>query len=49
MPNWSFTKKNDWAVEHVLAGHAGGIARLAVVHPSGKLALTGGHADGKLK
>ena len=41
-------KKRDWSVQHVLAGHVGGIASLAV-HPSGKIALTGGHADGKLK
>ncbi|CAB9503023.1 p21-activated protein kinase-interacting protein 1-like [Seminavis robusta] len=41
-------KKRDWSVQHVLAGHVGGLASVAV-HPSGKLALTGGHADGKLK
>lgn len=41
-------KKRDWVVQHVLAGHDGGIASLAV-HPSGKLALSGGSSDGKLK
>jgi WD40 repeat protein len=40
-------KRNDWVVQHVLAGHEGGVNALAV-HPSGKLALTGG-SDGKLK
>jgi protein MAK11 len=41
-------KKRDWSVQHVLAGHDGGVASLAV-HPSGKLALSGGNSDGKLK
>lgn len=43
-------KKRDWSVQHILAGHegAGGVSSLAV-HPSGKLALTGGASDGKLK
>jgi WD40 repeat protein len=41
-------KKRDWSVQHVLAGHDGGVASLAV-HPTGKLALTGGSTDGKLK
>ena len=41
-------KKRDWSVQHVLAGHLGGVESIAV-HPSGKLALTGGHSDGKLK
>jgi protein MAK11 len=41
-------KKRDWSVQHVLAGHVGGVASLAV-HPSGKLALSGGTSDGKLK
>ncbi|CAJ1910103.1 unnamed protein product [Cylindrotheca closterium] len=41
-------KKRDWAVQHVLAGHEGGVASIAV-HPSGKLALSGGNTDGKLK
>lgn len=41
-------KKRDWSVQHVLAGHAGGVASLAV-HPTGKIALTGGDSDGKLK
>mmetsp|Transcript_27658 Transcript_27658/g.60904 ORF Transcript_27658/g.60904 Transcript_27658/m.60904 type:complete len:453 (-) Transcript_27658:251-1609(-) len=41
-------KKRDWSIQHVLAGHDGGIGSLAV-HPSGKLALSGGVTDGKLK
>jgi protein MAK11 len=41
-------KKRDWSVQHVLAGHEGGVASLAV-HPTGKMALTGGQSDGKLK
>jgi WD40 repeat protein len=41
-------KKRDWTVQHVLAGHEGGVASLAV-HPSGKMALTAGTTDGKLK
>jgi len=41
-------KKRNWELQHVLAGHTGGVASLAV-HPSGKLALTGGETDGKLK
>ena len=43
-------KKRDWSVQHVLAGHDGGIGTLALaVHPTGKLALSGGLTDGKLK
>jgi protein MAK11 len=41
-------KQKDWSVQHVLAGHEGGVSSLAV-HPSGKLALSGGNSDGKLK
>ena len=41
-------KKRDWSVQHVLVGHEGGVESLAV-HPTGKLALSGGLADGKLK
>jgi len=41
-------KKRDWSVQHVLNGHDGGVASVAV-HPTGKLALTGGIQDGKLK
>jgi len=41
-------KKRDWSVQHVLNGHDGGVASVAV-HPTGKLALTGGSQDGKLK
>ena len=41
-------KKRDWSVQHVLAGHDGGVGAIAV-HPTGKLALSGGVTDGKLK
>ncbi len=41
-------KKRDWSVQHVLAGHEGGVASLAV-HHTGKLALSAGVSDGKLK
>jgi WD40 repeat protein len=41
-------KKRDWSVQHVLAGHEGGVGDICV-HPSGKLALSGGSSDGKLK
>eukprot|EP00536_Pseudo-nitzschia_multiseries_P003050 jgi/Psemu1/301735/fgenesh1_kg.43_\ len=41
-------KKRDWAIQHVLAGHEGGVGSLAV-HPTGKLALSGGITDGKIK
>lgn len=41
-------KKGDWSVQHVLPGHEGGVTSVAV-HPTGKLALTGGKVDGKLK
>lgn len=41
-------KKRDWSLQHVLAGHDGGVSALGV-HPSGKLALSGGQSDGKLK
>jgi len=41
-------KKKDWSIQHVLAGHDGGVSALAI-HPSGKLALSGGLTDGKVK
>lgn len=41
-------KKRDWSVQHVLPGHEGGVGSIAV-HPSGKLCLSGGASDGKLK
>mmetsp|Transcript_37452 Transcript_37452/g.78997 ORF Transcript_37452/g.78997 Transcript_37452/m.78997 type:complete len:548 (-) Transcript_37452:31-1674(-) len=41
-------KKRDWSVQHVLSGHdAGGVSALAV-HPTGRMALTGGRSDGKI-
>lgn len=41
-------KKRDWSVQHIMVGHEGGMAVLAV-HPTGKMALSGGLKDGKLK
>jgi WD40 repeat protein len=42
-------KKRDWSVQHVLHGHEGGGISSIAVHPTGKLALSGGINDGKLK
>ena len=42
-------KKRDWSVQHVLRGHEGGGIGSVAVHPSGKLALSGGMNDGKIK
>ena len=42
-------KKRDWSVQHVLRGHEGGGIGSTAVHPTGKLALTGGMSDGKIK
>lgn len=41
-------KRRDWSVQHVLKGHEGGVAAMAV-HPSGKVMVSGGLRDGKLK
>jgi len=41
-------RKRDWSIQHVLAGHEGGVGSLAV-HPTGKIILSGGVSDGKLK
>ena len=41
-------KKKDFSVQHVMNGHEGGVSALAV-HPTGKLAFSGGLCDGKLK
>jgi protein MAK11 len=41
-------KKRDWSIQHVLEGHKGGVASVAV-HPTGRIALTGGMIDGTLK
>ena len=35
-------KKRDWSVQHVLAGHDDGGVQCLAVHPTGKMALTGG-------
>jgi WD40 repeat protein len=42
-------KKRDWSVQHVLRGHEGGGIGSIAVHPTGKMALTGGMNDGKIK
>ena len=42
-------KKRDWSVQHVLRGHEGGGVGCIAVHPTGKLALSGGINDGKIK
>jgi WD40 repeat protein len=43
-----YKRNAKWTAQHILKGHDGGIASLAV-HPSGKLAISGGRRDGKLK
>jgi len=40
-------KKRDWSVQHVLSGHDGGGAGCIAVHPTGRMALSGGR-DGKI-
>ena len=41
-------KRRDWSVQHILSGHTtAGVSCLAV-HPTGKMALSGGVRDGKL-
>jgi protein MAK11 len=40
-------KKRDWSVQHVLSGHDEGGVQCLAVHPTGKMALTGGR-DGKV-
>ena len=43
-------KKRDWSVQHVLSGHDGehGGVNCLAVHPTGKMALSGGRSDGKI-
>ena len=43
-------KKRDWSVQHVLSGHDGehGGVNCLAVHPSGRMAMSGGRADGKI-
>mmetsp|Transcript_628 Transcript_628/g.742 ORF Transcript_628/g.742 Transcript_628/m.742 type:complete len:556 (+) Transcript_628:156-1823(+) len=41
-------KRSDWSVAHVLSGHTGGAVSCCAVHPSGKMALSGGR-DGTLR
>ena len=40
-------KKRDWSVQHVLSGHDDGGVQCLAVHPTGKMALSGGR-DGKV-
>lgn len=40
-------KKKDWSVQHVLSGHDEGGVQCLAVHPTGRLALSGGR-DGKI-
>mmetsp|Transcript_34447 Transcript_34447/g.61909 ORF Transcript_34447/g.61909 Transcript_34447/m.61909 type:complete len:532 (-) Transcript_34447:57-1652(-) len=40
-------KKRDWSVQHVLSGHDEGGVHCLAVHPTGRMALTGGR-DGKI-
>ncbi|KAL7469786.1 hypothetical protein ACHAXS_010052 [Conticribra weissflogii] len=40
-------KKRDWSVQHVLSGHDDGGVQCLAVHPTGRMALTGGR-DGKI-
>lgn len=40
-------KKRDWSVQHVLSGHDEGGVQCLAVHPTGRMALTGGR-DGKI-
>lgn len=40
-------KKRDWSVQHVLSGHDEGGVQCLAVHPTGRMALSGGR-DGKI-
>mmetsp|Transcript_12752 Transcript_12752/g.27682 ORF Transcript_12752/g.27682 Transcript_12752/m.27682 type:complete len:525 (+) Transcript_12752:56-1630(+) len=40
-------KKRDWSVQHVLSGHDEGGVHCLAVHPTGRMALSGGR-DGKI-
>lgn len=40
-------KKSDWSVQHVLSGHDEGGVQCLAVHPTGRMALTGGR-DNKI-
>jgi WD40 repeat protein len=41
-------KRSDWSVQHVLSGHGTGGVHCLAVHPTGRMALSGGTNDGKL-
>ena len=41
-------RRKDWSVQHVLSGHDAGGAGCIAVHPTGRMALSGGRSDGRL-
>lgn len=41
-------RRRDWSVQHVLSGHDGGGVGCLAVHPTGRMALSGGRRDGKI-
>ena len=41
-------RRRDWSVQHVLSGHDGGGVGCLAVHPTGRMALSGGRSDGKI-
>lgn len=43
-----YKNNKDWSIEHVLSGHHPTEVSCLAVHPTGKLALSGGRSDGKL-
>jgi len=43
-----YKNNKDWSIEHVLSGHHPTEVSCLAVHPTGKLALSGGKSDGKL-
>lgn len=43
-----YKNNKDWSIEHVLSGHHPTEVSCLAVHPTGKMALSGGRSDGKL-
>ncbi|KAL3821894.1 hypothetical protein ACHAXA_008428 [Cyclostephanos tholiformis] len=41
-------KRGDWSVQHVSSGHDSHGVNCVAVHPTGRMALTGGTGDGRL-
>ena len=41
-------RRRDWSVQHVLSGHDDGGVECLAVHPTGRMALSGGRRDGKI-